>query len=94
MLKLELLLVDVSNIKSVLHTGPSTAPAVGLSEGGQLYWGSNPIQGSCTSMAVRGQGPGGPFLLYTTRHSTLHTLPFTLLGLQTTTPSQNNVKSG
>lgn len=76
----------------ILHAGPGTAPAVGLSEGGQLYWGSDPIQGNCTSMAVRGQGPGGPFLLYTTRDSTMHMLPFALLGLQTTNPAQANVK--
>ena len=77
-----------------MHAGPSTAPAIGLAEGGQLYWGSSPVQGNCTSMAARGQGPGGPFLLYTTRDSTMHTLPFTLLGLQTATPAQASAKPG
>ncbi|KAA6419594.1 MAG: elongator complex 1-like [Trebouxia sp. A1-2] len=76
-----------------LH-GEESAPAVGLSEGGQLYWGSAPIQSACTSVAVRGQGPGGPFLLYTTRDNMLHTLPFALLGLQTAKPAQLALKPG
>lgn len=79
---------------SLVGTGGDTAPAVGLSEGGQLYWGSAPIQGACTSVAVRGQGPGGPFLLYTTRDHMLHTLPFALLGLQTAKPAQLAPKPG
>lgn len=66
--------------------GGDAAPAVGLSDGGQLYWGSSPIQGACTSVAVRGEGPGGPFLLFTTRGSVLHTVPFALLGLQAAKP--------
>lgn len=77
-----------------MGTGGNTAPSVGLSEGGQLYWGSAPIQGACTSVAVRGQGPGGPFLLYTTRDNMLHTLPFALLGLQTAKPAQLALKPG
>ena len=78
----------------MIHAGPNTAPAVGLSESGQLYWGSSPIQGACTSVAVRGQGSGGPFLLYTTRDSTLQSLPFALLGLQAASPAQPGVKAG
>lgn len=78
----------------MVNAGPNTAPAVGLTEGGQLYWGSAPIMGACTSVAVRGQGPGGPFLLYTTRDSMMHTLPFAVLGLQTAKPAQLALKPG
>ncbi|DBA88250.1 hypothetical protein WJX77_011440 [Trebouxia sp. C0004] len=81
-------------LAALQHLGGDTAPAVGLSEGGQLYWGSAPIQGACTSVAVRGQGPGGPFLLYTTRDNMLHTLPFALLGLQSAKPAQLAPKPG
>lgn len=78
----------------MVGAGASTAPAVGLTEGGQLYWGSAPIMGACTSVAVRERGPGGPFLLYTTRDSMMHTLPFAVLGLQTAKPAQLASKPG
>ena len=77
-----------------MHAGPSTAPALGLSEKGQLYWGSSPIQSGCTSVAVRGQGAGGPFLLYTTRDSKMHTVPFDLLAVQTDPPAGHALKPG
>lgn len=47
------------------------APAVGLSDSGNLYWGQKLVASNVISIAVRGGGPGGPALLFTTRQALL-----------------------
>jgi elongator complex protein 1 len=48
------------------------SPAVGLTAGGQLYWGSWCIADNVCSAAVRGGGAGGPALLFVTRQALLY----------------------
>lgn len=48
---------------------------LGLSPKGDLWWGVRQIASAVTSFIVRTRGPGGPFLLYTTRNHMLRTLP-------------------
>lgn len=55
-------------------TSQSTAAqvaAVGLSANGSLYWGQKLVASDVISVAVRGGGPGGPALLFTTRQAML-----------------------
>ncbi len=66
---------------SNLHSGPTGAfdagsfKALGLNSKGELYWGSRQLATGVTSFTLRYKGPGGPFLLYTTRNHLLRTLP-------------------
>ena len=62
----------------MIMTGPvlAGAPLVGLTAAGQLFWGSHLVAGQCTSAAIRDRGPGGAFLLWTTRSSFLHCRSF------------------
>ena len=48
---------------------------LGLNPTGDLWYGSHQIASGITSFIVRTRGPGGPFLLYTTRAHMLRTLP-------------------
>lgn len=67
-------------------------PALGLTPQGQLHLGTQLITPDCTSMAVRKEGPGGPFLLFTTRQHQLHSIPFRQL--QAWLVDQARVKQG
>ena len=51
-------------------------PALGLTPQGHLHLGPQLVSLDCTSMAVREEGPGSPFLLFTTRQHQLHSIPF------------------
>ena len=51
-------------------------PALGLTPQGQLHLGTQLVTPDCTSLAVRTEGRGGPFLLFTTRQHQLHSIPF------------------
>lgn len=55
-----------------LPHGP--AAALGLSERGQLLCGGRQLAADATSFALRCEGPGGAYLLFTTRQHTLATL--------------------
>jgi len=65
------------------YYGQGTSPAhgvggfsaLGLNSKGELFWGSRQLAAGITSFTLRYQGPGGPFLLYTTRNHMLRTLP-------------------
>ncbi|KAF6250794.1 IKI3 family-domain-containing protein [Scenedesmus sp. NREL 46B-D3] len=50
----------------------ATAPALGLTPQGALYWGSKLLASDVTSFAVRGGGPGGAAVLYVTRQALLY----------------------
>jgi elongator complex protein 1 len=64
-----------------LHTASSgdsnssSFEALGLNSKGELFCGSRQLAASVTSFTLRYNGPGGPFLLYTTRNHLLRTLP-------------------
>lgn len=59
---------------------PGSCPlAFGLSASGQLLWGARQLAAEVTSLAVRQDGPGGAFLLYTTRSHNLHTVSLAAL---------------
>jgi len=58
-----------------LAPGSSSISALGLNLKGELFWGSRQLAAGVTSFTLRYQGPGGPFLLYTTRNHMLRTLP-------------------
>ena len=51
-----------------------SAPALGLSPTGLLYWGQQQLAHDVTSVALRGGGPGGPALVYTTRNNLMYTV--------------------
>ena len=53
--------------------------AFGLSASGRLLWGARQLATEVTSFAVRQDGPGGAFLLYTTRAHNLHTVSLAAL---------------
>ena len=64
---------------------------LGLSAKGELWWNSRHIASTVTSFALRYQGPGGPFLMYTTRNHLLRTLPLaSLLATDAAGSLQNN----
>ena len=52
---------------------------LGISERRRLYVGHQLLAEGCISAAVRADGPGGPYLLYTTADSVLHTVPLAQL---------------
>ena len=54
-------------------------PVLGISEGRRLLLGDQLLAEGCTSAAVRADGPGGPYLLFTTTDNVLHTVPLTQL---------------
>lgn len=54
-------------------------PALGISGSRRLLLGDKLLAEGCTSAAVRAAGPGGPYLLFTTTDSVLHTVPLTQL---------------
>lgn len=54
--------------------------AVGLTARGSVLAGAQTLAEGATSLAVRAGGPGGAFLLFTTRDSQLHARPFAALG--------------
>lgn len=54
-------------------------PAIGLTTGGQLYWGAALVATEVTSAQIRSGGAGGPALLYTTRKSLMYTVFFSQL---------------
>lgn len=61
---------------------PPSAPAetlLGLSADGALFLGNRLVAREVTSFALRDRGPGGAFLLYTTRAQALCTLPLATL---------------
>lgn len=58
-----------ANSKTRAAQVAAVAPAVGLSDSGGLYWGQKLVAGDVTSVAVRGGGPAGPALLFTTRQA-------------------------
>lgn len=62
---------DNSNSSNKAAQVAATAPAVGLSAAGGLYWGQKLVASDVISVAVRGGGPGGPALLFTTRQALL-----------------------
>ena len=49
---------------------------LGLTQVGELWWGSFHVASSITSMTVRHEGPGGSHLLFTTQANSLITVPF------------------
>ena len=51
----------------------------GLSASGELYCGSHVLSTSCTSACFRNEGPGGAYLLYTTRANVLNLVSLTQL---------------
>ncbi|CAK0773220.1 hypothetical protein CVIRNUC_004042 [Coccomyxa viridis] len=66
-----------------MHSLPSghglAQPALGISGSRRLLLGDQLLAEGCTSAAVRADGPGGPYLLFTTTDSVLHTVPLTQL---------------
>ena len=54
-------------------------PALGISGSRRLLLGDQLLAEGCTSAAVRAAGPGGPYLLFTTTDSVLHTVSLTQL---------------
>ncbi|KAH7624735.1 putative Elongator complex protein 1 [Nannochloris sp. 'desiccata'] len=75
--------VDQGNDSYASNYGQERSPAhcfsgfsaLGLNSKGGLFWGSRQLAAGVTSFTLRYQGPGGPFLLYTTRNHMLRTLP-------------------
>ena len=54
-------------------------PVLGISGSRRLLLGDQLLAEGCTSAAVRADGPGGPYLLFTTTDSVLHTVPLAQL---------------
>ena len=52
---------------------------LGISGRKRLYHGDRLLAEGCTSAAVRTEGPGGPYLLFITSDSVLHTVPLSRL---------------
>ena len=52
---------------------------LGISGRKRLYHGERLLAEGCTSAAVRTEGPGGPYLLFITSDSVLHTVPLSRL---------------
>lgn len=53
---------------------------VGLSRNGCLYFGGSLLSTGVTSVGIRSEGPGGPFILYTTKANQLHVVKLSQLG--------------
>jgi hypothetical protein len=62
------------------------APAVGVARGGGLFWGTQLVAQDATSVALRGGGPGGAALLYTTQQSLLFVVMVSRLHAYVHTP--------
>ena len=70
----------VSAYRVVTLAGHGLAqPVLGISERRRLLLGDQLLAEGCTSAAVRADGPGGAYLLFTTTDSVLHTVPLTQL---------------
>ena len=54
-------------------------PVLGISERRRLLLGDKLLAEGCASAAVRADGPRGPYLLFTTTDSVLHTVPLAQL---------------
>ena len=59
--------------------GERLPPAVGLTARGSVLAGALTLAEGATSLAVRADGPGGAYLLFTTRDSQLHARAFAAL---------------
>lgn len=68
---------DCNHVKRDSHVSPLACrwPVLGLSSLGKLYINACEIAEAVTSFSVRFEGPGGPFILYTSKYHTLHTVP-------------------
>jgi elongator complex protein 1 len=69
---------DVYNLNNKItppNNNYSNFSALGLNGKGELCLGSRQLAAGVTSFTLRYKGPGGPFLLYTTRNHMLRTLP-------------------
>ena len=64
----------------ICYAGPGPLQqALGISQRKRLYLGDQMLAEGCTSAAVRTEGAGGPYLLFITSDSVLHTVPLSQL---------------
>ena len=70
----------MSDASPMCPGGERLPPSVGLTARGSVRAGPQTLAEGATSLAVRAGGPGGAFLLFTTRDSLLHARPFAALG--------------
>lgn len=59
--------------------GTNISGVVGLSRNGCMYFGGILVSTGVTSVGIRSEGPGGPFILYTTKANQLHLLQLSQL---------------